>query len=167
MAAGQVLFGYQHVIKVCWSVLSYAELIFRSELTSRGFKDLADFILSSRMHGHVRVDESQAQFSAALLVERLVKCFETFKDEAKMGETSIPIHRKAQLVCEDLCARDHRLNFTDIDSLTLGSDAETTWQVTWLRKFSIIDVCPKLAQKIDDEKVNVCSILEITSCMTL
>jgi len=138
-----------------WLLDKYYSVIstLSSELTSRGFKDLADFILSSRMHGHVRVDESQAQFSAALLVERLVKCFETFKDEAKMGETSIPIHRKAQLVCEDLCARfasrDHRLNFTDIDSLTLGSDAET---VTWLRKFSIIDVCPKLAQKIDDEK---------------
>ncbi|EKX34007.1 hypothetical protein GUITHDRAFT_147519 [Guillardia theta CCMP2712] len=140
---------YRWLVDKYYSVLSSLS----SDLTSRGFKDLADFILSSRMHGHVRVDESDVNFSASLLVERLVKCFETFQDVANVGQSSVPLHRKAQLVCEDLvarfAAREHRLNFTDMEDLTLGSDAET---VTWLRKLSLIEVSPALAKKIDSDK---------------
>jgi hypothetical protein len=55
-----------------------------SELLSRGFKSLADFILSIELHGHGQIEHAAPKeaYSADRLVARLAGCFPCFRDEA-------------------------------------------------------------------------------------
>lgn len=74
-----------------------------AELLARGFKSLADFILSNEPQGHSRPPGKLARgdLSARGIVERLVTCFSDFRDDAG----GVVFHRKAQLLVEDLAAR--------------------------------------------------------------
>ena len=64
-----------------------------AELLARGFKSIADFILSTELHGHGGADHTtpQEQFTADRLVARLTSCFECFRDEV----TRTSSHRRA------------------------------------------------------------------------
>jgi len=122
-----------------------------AELLARGFKSLADFILSDEMQGHSRPAEKlkKGDLSAALIIKRLTTCFQEFKDD----EGGVAFQRKAQLMVEDLCARfrlrDPRLDLDDIAQLTLGADAETAM---FLKTRGIIKFAPALEDRVGKGK---------------
>jgi hypothetical protein len=120
-----------------------------AELLARGFRSLADFLLSSAPHGHTRPPAAEAPpaLSAALMVARLVACFPAdFRDDAG----GVALHRKAQTLVEDLAARfrlrEPRLDISDADALTLGADAETA---AFLRARGVLVLAPALAARVD------------------
>jgi hypothetical protein len=76
-----------------------------TELRSRGFTSLGDFVLSTEMQAHVRqaaaAEEDACAYTAGKLVERLVRAFPELNDTEPCGAV---LHRRAQIVAGLFCS---------------------------------------------------------------
>eukprot|EP00277_Geminigera_cryophila_P015374 CAMPEP_0179458962 /NCGR_PEP_ID=MMETSP0799-20121207/42383_1 /TAXON_ID=46947 /ORGANISM="Geminigera cryophila, Strain CCMP2564" /LENGTH=443 /DNA_ID=CAMNT_0021260479 /DNA_START=42 /DNA_END=1373 /DNA_ORIENTATION=+ len=128
-----------------------------TEMVSRGFRSLGDFILSTDLQAHSREAPGQqdtTQYTANNLVARLTNVFECLNDSENTADGVIVLHRRAQCIAEDLHSRfatqDARLSFPDVSLLSFGADSETCGAFV---KLGFLLPSPSLVAKIEKGRI--------------